>query len=146
LQDNDSSKFSYTVLLEDLSTNLVVHILLVRQKLALLEDVEKLINFGCNTGYENEPPLKVEESDLDVPIEKVNRTVPAKTLDENSQPPFQIVSEPRQPLLRPEYPKDLPGVTILESKISQVDLNFVCLIHSLIERLLISHMEVIGPF
>ncbi len=127
MQDDDSSKFSYTVLLEDLSTNLVVHILLVRQKLALLEDVEKLINFGCNTGYENEPPLKEEEPDLDVvSTKKVKETVPAKILDENSQPPFQVVSEPRQPLLRPEYPKDLPGVTILESKISQVDLIFLC--------------------
>ena len=129
LQDDDSSKFSYTVLLEDLSTNLVVHILLVRQKLALLEDVEKLINFGCNTGYENEPPLKEEEPDLDVvSTEKVKLTVPAKILDKNTQPSvsFQVVSQPRQPLLRPEYPKELPGVTILESKISQVDLIFLC--------------------
>ena len=130
-----NSKVSYSVELEDVESEMGVHMRLVLEELAVLDNFETLMDLACQLQPEmNDTKLKPEMNDTkpteivendpeiipDVATEScleiVNKTTTAATTKTRVDP----ITEPRVPLWRPNYPENMPGCCVLESAISQV--------------------------
>ena len=96
------------------------------EKLAFLKGLDRLILVAQNEFIEVQQHPAEVESDFEVlPVKKEEKKCATKSSDDSDPRRvdfhFEAVSEPRQPLLRPEYPKDAPGVSVFESEISKVN-------------------------
>ena len=114
---------SYSVELEDVESEMGVHLRLVLEELAVLDNFQTLMDLACQLEpemndtkttemVENDPEI-IPDVATENRLEIVNKTTATTTRVES-------ITEPRVPLWRPNFPENMPGCCVLESAISQV--------------------------
>ena len=118
---------SYSVELEDVESKMSVHMQLVLEELAVLDNFETLMDLACQLEPEmnDTRPTEIVKNDPEIIpdvatescMEIVNKATTAAATTTTRVDP---ITEPRVPLWRPNFPENMPCCCVLESAISQV--------------------------